>query len=62
MDNKDFMTAVRKCLNDYCDEKCFIYNEDNNCQYKLLDMILNKMDILPEDYKEWLDYQIQANK
>ena len=59
MDNKEFMTAIRKCVNDQCDDKCFMYAEDNNCQYKLLDIILYRMGVLPEDYKEWLEQQIK---
>ena len=62
MYNKEFISGIIKCINDQCNEKCFMYNEDINCQYKLLDMILNKLDILPEDYKDWLEHQIQANK
>lgn len=61
-DNKEFITAIRKCVNDQCDEKCFMYTEDNNCQYKLLDMILRRMGVLPEDYKEWLEEQIKSNR
>ena len=51
---KDFMKAVRRCVNDQCDEKCFLYTEHNNCSFKLLDEIMERMNILPEDYMEWL--------
>lgn len=51
---KDFMKAVRRCVNDQCDEKCFLYTETTNCSFKLLDEIMERMNILPEDYMEWL--------
>ena len=56
------MAAVKKCLNDQCDEKCFMYENCDNCQYHLLDEIMFRVGILPEDYIDWLVEKIEGAK
>lgn len=62
MDNKDLFKILKKCINERCDEQCFMYCENRNCQYKLLDIIMNKLSILPDDYRDWLEYQSKESK
>ena len=62
MENKEFMTAIRKCTNDKCDEKCFLYENCDNCQFYLLDEIMFKMGVVPEDYIDWLVEKVKDSK
>ena len=53
MEKKDFMKAIKKCLNDRCDETCPLYMKDK-CEYLLLDQIYKEMGVIPEDYLDWV--------
>lgn len=62
IENEKFMAAVKKCLNDQCDEKCFMYEDCDNCHYHLLDEIMFRMGVLPEDYIDWLVEKVKEAK
>lgn len=53
MDNKELLTILKRCLNNRCDDSCPLWNAGNDCHNILLNEIIKKMQILPEDYLDW---------
>jgi hypothetical protein len=61
MENKDLIRTLTKCIGEKCDEKCPMWKEDINCCYYLLDKVLEEIGVLPEDYIEHLQNDIETS-
>ena len=57
--DKELLDGIKRCISMNCGEKCFLYSESKDCSFKLLDIIISRMGIMPEDYA---DYVIKNTK
>ena len=62
MKNKNLIDAATKCIKDKCDEKCPRFEEKGDCEFVLLDSIMEAIGVIPEDYIEYLQNKLKCRE
>ena len=59
----ELINAITACLDDDCSkENCGLYGEECNCQFHLMDCMLEHLGISQEDYLAWLTAKVKEEK